>query len=125
MPKTTRTPTGDYPRPAAVHQLDLEAAADRLAQSLPGHSRQAESLAREAGVSVIMMAMEAGNKLKEHAAEGVVTLQLLRGRVSLSSSGETFQLRPGHMLLFQPGVQHDVHAEEQSVFLLTVTEGAQ
>lgn len=124
MPETTRTPTGDYPHAAAVHELDLEAAADKLVQRLAGHGRQTESLAREAGVSVIMMAMEAGDNLKEHAADGVVAVQLLRGRVSLSASDETFELERGRMLLFQPGVRHDVLAHEQSVILLTVTGGA-
>lgn len=124
MPNTTRTPTGDYPHPAAVHQLDVEATADKLVERLPGHGRQTESLARESGVSVIMMAMEADDEMKEHSADGVVLVQLLRGHASLSARGQKLELRPGQMILFQPGVRHDVHAEEQSVILLTVTGGA-
>lgn len=124
MPDTTRDPVGEYPHAAAVHQVDLQAAANKLVQRLPGHGRQTENLAREGGVSVMMMAMEAGNSLKEHAADGVVTVQLLSGRVSLSANNETFELVPGHTLVFRSGVRHDVTAKDQSVILLTITGGA-
>jgi len=123
MPKTTRVPTGAYPKPATVHLLDLSLEADRLMAKLPGHRRQTESLAREAGVSVIMMAMEAGDILKEHSADGVVTIHLVRGHADLAADGKTHDLRPGQMVMLQPGVRHDVHAAEQSVVLLTVAEG--
>lgn len=124
MPDTTRDPVGEYPHPAAIHQLDLQAEANKLLQRLPGRGRQTENLAREGGVSVMMMAMEARNSLKEHSADGVVIVQLLSGRVSLSANNETFELGPGHTLVFQSGVRHDVNAKDQSVILLTITGGA-
>ena len=124
MPETTRSPKGEYPHSAAVHQLNLESEAEKLVQRLGDHSRQSESLARESGVSVVMMAMQSGDDLPEHAADGVVTVQLVRGRVSVSANDETLALQPGHMLVFQPGVRHALHAEEQSVVLLIVTGGA-
>jgi hypothetical protein len=61
MPRTTHKPAGKYPEHAELHHLDLEAAADELLGRLPGSRRQSESLAREAGVSLVMMAMEAGD----------------------------------------------------------------
>ena len=123
MPETTHIPTGDYPKPMAAHQVDLEAEADRLLEALPGHRRQTRSLAREAGVSVIMIAMEAGDAMQEHSAAGVVTVQAMRGQVSLRTGGETIELRRGQLAVFQPNVRHDLEAQEQSVVVLTVTGG--
>lgn len=123
MPRTTHTPTGNYPAHAAVHKLDLEAAAARLLQQLPGHRRQTESLAREGGVSVMVMAMEAGDEIKEHSAAGVITVQVLRGHVALSADGQELDLRPGELALLQPSVPHQLRAEEQSVITLVVTGG--
>lgn len=80
-------PKGDYPATAAVHLLDLESAADRLAASCPDR-RQTETLAREAGTSVVMMAMEAGDAIKEHSAKSPVSVQLLRGHVALNAGGQ-------------------------------------
>ncbi|MEX0783908.1 MAG: cupin domain-containing protein [Dehalococcoidia bacterium] len=125
MPRTTHTPSGKYPEHTQVHHLDLEAAADDLLARLPGNRRQSESLAREQGVSVIMMAMEEGDALKEHSAAGVVTVQLLRGQVAVGANGEVMDLAPRQMVLFQPGVRHSVEARERSVILLTVTGGEQ
>lgn len=125
MPKTTHIPTGKYPEPSPTHALDLEGIADRLTAELPGSRRKTESLARESGVSLIMMAMEGGDEIKEHGAEGVVTVQVLRGHAILSTDGQPFDLRPGQLMLFQPAVRHNVRAEEQSVLLLTVTGGAE
>ena len=123
MPEVTKTPTGEYPKPAKTHHLDLEAAAAELRAKLPGTRRQTKSLARESGVSVIMMAMEAGDVHEKHSAPGVVTVQLLDGHAVLVSEGTTFDLRTGEMLVFQPRVVHDIRAEEQSVVVLTVTGG--
>ena len=123
MPTTTRTPSGKFPERGPVHHLDLEAAADELLEQLPGNRRKSESLAREAGVSLVMMALEEGDALNEHAADGVVTVQLLRGRTTLTAEGETVTLQPRQMALFQPGIRHSVRADERSVILLTVTGG--
>ena len=123
MPDTTRTPAGEYPRQAATHHLDLSAIADELTAALPGKGRQTRSLARESGVSVLMMAMEAGDALTEHSAAGVVTVQTLRGHAVLQADGQGFDLRPGQLLMFQPGVRHNVRAETESVVLLTITGG--
>lgn len=123
MPETTHTPAGEYPQPAATHYLDLDVEADRLVRELPGRRRQTKNLARESGVSVLLMAMEAGDALQEHSADGVVTVQGLRGYAVLSVSEESFELRPGRVMVFQPGVRHDIRAEEQSVVLLTITGG--
>ncbi|MGH2610513.1 MAG: hypothetical protein ACRDHF_15640 [Tepidiformaceae bacterium] len=123
MPRTTRTPSGKYPEPAQMHHIDLEAAADELLGRLPGNRRSSESLAREAGVSVVMMAMESGDAIQEHSANGVVAVQLLRGRIAVSSNNETVTLEPREMVLFQPRVRHSVKAADRSVLILTVTGG--
>lgn len=117
-------PAGNYPAHAAAHALDLEEAADRLLAKLPGHRRQTENLAKEAGVSVVLMAMEAGDAIAEHSAKGAVTVHLLRGHAVLTAGDQSFELRPGKLVLLQPEVRHDIRAEVQSVVMLTVSGGA-
>jgi quercetin dioxygenase-like cupin family protein len=123
MPETTHTPTGDYPKSQAAHYLDLDAEAAKLQAKLPGHRRQSETIAREAGVSLVIMAMEGGDVLKEHSADGVVTIHLLDGHATVTTGGQPLDLRPGQLVLMQPSVRHDLRAEEQSVVLLTITGG--
>jgi quercetin dioxygenase-like cupin family protein len=121
MSQPDHKPSGNFPAPATLHHLDLQAIAVRLAEGLARQGRRAETLARESGVSVVLMAMAEGNVVKEHSAPGVVTIQALRGHVSVTSGGQATELGPGHLLLFQPGVRHDVRALEASTLLLTIT----
>ena len=117
-------PTGEHPETANVHQLDLNSEADRLAGELPGRGRVSRTLAREGGVSVVLMAMEAGDTVREHGAPGTTTVQVTRGHVALSADGASYDLRPGQAVMFRPGIRHDVRAEEQSIVLLTIAERA-
>lgn len=123
MPETTHSPAGEYPRRMPVHHLDLDRAAGELLSELPSKRRRSRNLARESGVSAVLMAMEAGDSVMEHSADGVVLIQMLRGRTMVSVGGDSFDLRQGGLLMFQPGVSHDLRAEEQSVLLLTITGG--
>lgn len=122
MPNTGHQPTGDYPHPAAIHYVDLTAESDALLQQLPGSRRQGKSLAREGGLSVLLMAMEAGDELEEHAAAGPAAIQVLRGSVVVTSEGTELLLRPGEMAMYQPGVRHGVRSDQRAVILLTVAE---
>ena len=123
MPETTHTPTGQYPQTQPVHHLDLEGEADRLLAQLASHEQQSQNIAREGGVSLVMMAMEGGDAVREHSTPGATSVQVIRGHTTLIANGQSVSLRPGELLLFQPGVRHDIRAEEQSVVLLTITGG--
>jgi quercetin dioxygenase-like cupin family protein len=120
---TTKTPTGTYPQHARAQLLDLEVIADRLLQELPGQKRKTETVAREAGVSIVVMAMEAGDEIKQHLAPGAVSIHLLRGHSSVNADGTDFDLRPAQVVFLQPSTPHSVIAVEQSVIVLTVTGG--
>lgn len=124
MATPQHVPAGNYPAHAPVHPIDLEDAADRLMAKLPGHRRQSQNLAREAGVSVVMMAMEAGDAVSDHAAKGAVSVHLLRGHAVLAADSQSYELRPGQLVLLQPEVRHNLRAEERSVVVLTVSGGA-
>ena len=106
----------------AVHQLDLSASAGALlAEPLPDNrSHRQETLYRRGPVTVALFLFERGAGLPAHRAEGVVTVQVLSGRIRMSAEGKNHELCAGQMLVMAPGVQHDVQAEEASRMLLTV-----
>ncbi|MEO8541377.1 MAG: hypothetical protein ABI577_16665 [bacterium] len=118
---TTETPTGAYPQHAPAQLLDLDEIADRLLRELPGHRRKTETVAREGSVSLVVMAMEAGDEIKQHLAPGAVSVQLLRGHISLNAENKDFDLRPSQLVFLQPSIPHSVRAAEQSVIVLTIT----
>lgn len=104
------------------HQIDLgEAAAKLLAESLPEHrTHRQETLYRHGPLTVALFVFDGGAYMQPHSAKGVVTVQVLQGRLKMTAEGRVHELSTGQLLLLAPGVEHDVLAEEPSRMLLTV-----
>jgi len=66
-----------------------------------------------------LIALAAGQTLSEHESPGEATLQVLRGRVSLVSTGESSEGAAGDFLVI-PNCRHSVDAIADSAILLTV-----
>ncbi len=83
-----------------------------------GHRQ--ETIYRHGPVTVALFLFDAGARMIEHAAEGVVTIHVLDGRLKMSVEGQTHDLPAGQILVMAPGVKHDVFAELPTRMLLTV-----
>ncbi len=69
-----------------------------------------------------LVALVAGRALEEHASPGEATLQVLRGRVRLVAQDRSWSGSAGDLLVI-PDARHALHADEDSVVLLTVVRG--
>lgn len=123
MPDVTHDPRGEYPQSSAVHDIDVEREADKLVAKLGGHGHESRTIAREGGVSLVLMALDGGDTVREHATPGATSIQAVRGHAILTAGGQAVDLRPGGLAFLQPKVRHDIRAEEQSVVLLTISGG--
>lgn len=123
MTDSTR-PADRFAGDAASLDLDREAAdlLERAAGSEHGHAQR--TLYRHGGLTVAMFAFRAHAGLPAHAAGGVVSVQVLRGRVTMHAGDERFDLPAGRMLRMTPGITHDVTTEIPSVILLHVALSA-
>ncbi len=105
-----------------VLQFDLKAEATVLAHeqhaSQLGHRQVA--LYKCDQVTAALFRFDKGGFLRQHKANGTVLIQVIEGALSLMVAGEKHKLCVGGLLVLAPEVMHDVHAEEQSVMLLTV-----
>ena len=70
---------------------------------------------------VLLIAMETGAKLKEHHADGTVSIHALEGTLCIHVQGQTHNLRAGQILTLEPGIKHDLEAREDSALLLTIS----
>ena len=66
-----------------------------------------------------LIALTAGCELAEHNSPGQATLQVLRGTVRVSTAGDEWRGGAGDLLVI-PSERHGLHADEDSVVLLTV-----
>jgi len=113
-------PQERFSSPAQV--LDLARAAQELRSephpAVEGHRQIA--LFRRGPVTLVQFVFEPGGVLPEHSAEGVVTINVLAGRLVVVVEEEAHRLGPGQMVALAPGVSHTVRAEVASEMLLTV-----
>jgi len=82
--------------------------------------RNAKTLAKHGDIRVVLTVMKAGEELRPHHADGTVLIQLLQGRVTTSVLDQVLELSPGHLLVLDPNLPHNVQAIEDSVVLLTI-----
>jgi quercetin dioxygenase-like cupin family protein len=71
-----------------------------------------------------LIALTAGTRLDDHDSPGEATLQVLCGRVRLTSADTSWDGRPGDHLVI-PAARHGLHALDDSVVLLTVAKSVQ
>jgi hypothetical protein len=105
-------------------QIDLEAELSQL--------RQEDSLQRETGRSsitiakypdlrVVLILMKGGSRMRQHRAEGRISIQQLKGRTRIHlDTSRKMDLCAGHLLVLDCGVLHDVEALDESALLLTI-----
>lgn len=104
------------------HLFDLAAESQRLRDE-PGGARDGHrqiTLFRGGGVSIVLFDFEAGGRLKDHAADGHVTLLVLSGEIRTATAEEQYTMPAGSLLVLRPGIGHDVWAETAAQMLLTV-----
>jgi quercetin dioxygenase-like cupin family protein len=104
------------------HVFDLNALATELRgeahEATEGHRQIA--LYHYGSVTTVLFAFDAGGALEEHQANGVVSIQVLDGAISVGVPGHKHELGAGQMLVLSPNVRHDVRATQASRMLLTV-----
>lgn len=104
------------------HLFDLVAESEKL-RAEPGGPRNGHrqiTLFRGGGISVVLFDFEADGWLKDHAADGYVSVIVLDGKLQMSTAAGDYLMPSGSLLVLSPGVRHDVRALTPSRMLLTV-----
>lgn len=82
--------------------------------------RSSRTLVKQPDFRIVLVAMKAGTEMKEHRAEGRISIQTITGHLQLKLPTKTVGVPVGHLLALDRGVVHDVEALVESVFLLTI-----
>lgn len=80
----------------------------------------AKTLVRTDDLRIVLVALAEGKSISEHHARVTASVHTLRGRVRLNLPDGTVEVPEGQLLVMGAGLAHDVHAEEESAFLLTL-----
>ncbi len=109
--------------PLQGFDLDEELARLREEKEWQEGRRNSITLRKGGGLSVVLLAMKAGNRLEEHSAPGPIALIIREGRIRFTAEGETVEAGPERVLTCDAGVRHSVEALSDAVCLLNVASG--
>src|SRR5580765_7731458 len=83
--------------------------------------RSSKTLAKYPDFPIVLILMKSGTRMRQHRAEGRVSIQQLQGRVRVHLTDRKVDVSAGHLLVLDCGVLHDVEALEESALLLTIS----
>jgi quercetin dioxygenase-like cupin family protein len=105
-------------------QIDLERELQQLRQEDSWQretGRSSKTLAKYPDFRIVLIMMKGGTRMRQHRAEGRISLQELKGQVRIHLADRTVDVSAGHLLVLDCGVLHDVEALEESAMLLTIS----
>ncbi len=116
-PSIERPLSGDV----LVFDLDRELAAANDPVILDRSGRTARTLVKDRSLRVTVHLVAAGGEIREHHADGPITVQVLRGSMLFRAAGRDYELAAGDLLTLDAGIVHSIRSAVGAAFLLTVS----
>lgn len=107
-------------RPAARFDLREEIGKLRQTASWRKTGQNAKALVKYPDLRISLILLRPSKRIQGHKADARISIQTIRGKIRLHLPDETVELAAGQMLTLERGVAHDVEAEQESAFLLTI-----
>jgi len=79
-----------------------------------------QMLVKSDDLRILLIAMQAGARMKEHHSNGRISVQVLRGAIRIRIEGQTKELSAHQLLVADRSIKHEVVAVKPSVFMLTI-----
>lgn len=119
---TPQRPEGDRPLDAAMVEMDLAAFRRQIKEeeSWKTSDRNAITIFKTNGMRIVLVALHTGAEMKTHTTAGIISVQVLEGKITLTTEQQTAVLTEGQMLALHAGIPHSVFASMEAVFLLTL-----
>jgi len=81
----------------------------------------AKTLFKKHDFRVVLITMENAAKMKEHHADGTISVHVLKGKIRFTVHGKPHDLKAGNLITLGASIRHEVEALEDSAFLLTIS----
>lgn len=85
------------------------------------NDRNAMTVYKTNGMRIVLIALHKEAELSRHTADGIISVQVLDGKINFNTDDKTVELEKGQMIALHKGLHHSVKAIKESVFLLTLT----
>lgn len=82
--------------------------------------RNSVTIFKSETMRIVLMGLHENTELKPHKANGVISVQVLEGKIKFITDQQSSLLEKGQMVALQENIIHSVKAVTESFFLLTL-----
>ncbi len=120
---TLQRPEGDRPIDAPLVDIDLPMYIKQIKQesTWKESDRNAITVFKTNGLRIVLIALHKGAKMVRHTADGIISVQVLEGKIQFDTDQQSVELSKGQMLALHERIPHSVLAIKETIFLLTLT----
>jgi quercetin dioxygenase-like cupin family protein len=83
--------------------------------------RDGITLVKYPHMRVVLVALRKGTRMREHKMRGPISLFVVQGRIHIEAGSTSYKVRKKELVTLRTAILHDVQADQDSVFLLTIT----
>jgi quercetin dioxygenase-like cupin family protein len=119
---TSQRPEGDRMIDAALVHIDLPLFMEKIKEetSWKDSRRNAITVFKTNGLRIVLIALHQDSEMARHIADGIISVQVLKGHIQFMTDQKTVELSEGQMLALHERIPHSVKALQESIFLLTL-----
>jgi quercetin dioxygenase-like cupin family protein len=119
---TPQRPEGDRVLNASLVEMNLPNLIAQLKHepTWKDSDRNAVTIFKSETMRIVLLGLHEKAELKPHKANGVISVQVLEGKINFITEQQTSVIEKGQMIALQDNVTHSVLALSESFFLLTL-----
>lgn len=119
---TPQRPEGDRLLNAPLVEMDVNKFIEQLKNETTwtDSDRNSLTLFKSDTLRIVLLGFHENAELKPHKANGVISVQVLEGKIKFITNEQTSLLEKGQMIALHENIMHSVIALKESFFLLTL-----
>ena len=119
---TPQRPEGDRILNAQLVEMNLYEFIDQLKRETTwiDNDRNSVTIFKSETMRIVLIGLHKSGEIELHKANGVISVQVLKGKVNLITEQQSSLMEKGQMVALQENIYHSVIALTESFFLLTI-----
>ncbi len=120
---TVLRPLGDRRIDAPLVSIDLFSFIEQIRKEKKWKDtdRNAITVFKANGLRIVLIALRKGAEMIRYKADGLISIQVLEGKMQLTTDEQSVKVGAGQMLALHEDIPHSLLAKKETIFLLTLT----
>ena len=120
---TVLRPLGNRTIDASLVTIDLFSSIEQIKKEKKWKKtdRNAITVFKTNGLRIVIIALRKGAEMVKHVANGLISVQVLEGKIQFITDEHSVKLGKGQMLALHEGIPHSLLAKKKAIILLSLT----